>query len=107
MIKIFISSPYTLGDQLENVKVQMKCANTLIDLGFCPFVPLLFHFQDSEYPRPYEDWLKICFKWLEKCNGIIRLPGKSSGADREVAHANLLKIPVFYSLDEVRDYFKL
>lgn len=38
---------------------------------------------------------------LEHCNGVLRLPGASKGADNDVAIARELGIPVWFSLDEV------
>jgi hypothetical protein len=40
--------------------------------------------------------------WLAKCDAVLRLPGASSGADREVEYAQKLGIPVFYSIEEIR-----
>lgn len=41
MVKVYVASPYTLGDVAVNVKAQMDAADKLISLGFAPFVPLL------------------------------------------------------------------
>jgi hypothetical protein len=38
---------------------------------------------------------------LEKCDGILRLPGESAGADNDVKIARARRIPVWFSLDEV------
>jgi len=105
MIKVYVASPYTLGDVAVNVKTQMDVANKLMDLGFVPFVPLYSHFQHMAHPRPYEDWTKFDLVWLEVCNCVLRLEGKSSGADSEVKRAIELNIPVFYSLDELVKYY--
>ena len=101
MIKVFISSPYTNGSQAENVKVQIDMAHKLMDLGFAPFTPLLSHFLEIAKPRPYEDWLKLDIEFLKVCDCILRLPGKSPGADRELKISKDLDIPVFYSLKEL------
>lgn len=100
-IKVYIASPYTLGDVGENVKVQIDAADYLMDNGFAPYTPLLAHFQHIVHPRHYDDWLELCLEWLPMCDCIIRLPGESKGADIEVGIAKEKGIPVFYSLDEV------
>lgn len=101
-MKIFISSPYTKGDQGENVRVQLDAANEIMNLGHFPFVPLLSHFQHIVHPRPYGDWLANDMAWLECCDLLLRLPGESLGADVEVERAKQLGIEVIYTLNELR-----
>lgn len=105
MIKVYIASPYTLGDVAVNVKVQMDCANKLMDLGFAPFVPLYSHFQHMAHPRPYEDWIRLDKEWVLACDAVLRLDGKSSGADGEVELAKSNNIPVFYYIEELVNFY--
>ena len=35
--------------------------------------------------------------WIERCDALLRMPGESSGADREVEHARAHSVPVFHS----------
>jgi len=106
MIKVYIASPYTIGDQAENVKRQMNTADELIRLGFCPFVPLLYHFQHMFNPQPYDTWLDIDMEWLCQCNAVLRLDGESKGADIEVERAKKLHIPVFTDIVELYRYYQ-
>lgn len=99
--KVYIASPYTKGDVAVNVKTQLDCVDELMNLGYAPFAPLYSHFQHMAHPRPYEDWLSIDLEWVASCNILLRLPGESSGADREVEHAKSLGIPVVYGVDEL------
>lgn len=101
MKKIYIASPYTLGDVAVNVKTQIDAADELMNHGFAPFVPLLTHFQHLVHPRPYQDWVTVDKEWVKVCDAILRLDGESKGADNEVALAESLGIPVFYSIDQV------
>ena len=101
MKRIYICSPYTLGDAAINVKRQMDAADELITLGFAPFAPLMSHFQHMAHPRPYQDWMRLDREWLTVCHALLRLPGESKGADEEVALARELGIPVFYSVGEL------
>ena len=101
MIKVYIASPYTLGDIAVNVKRQIDTANELMDNGFAPLVPLLSHFQHMIHPRPYQDWVNNDLEWVTVCDCVLRLDGKSSGADGEVRLAKKLKIPIYYSLDKL------
>jgi hypothetical protein len=74
-------------------------ANKIMDAGHVPFVPLLSNFWHTITPRPYEDWMKIDFAFIPDCDALYRMKGDSSGADREVALAESLGIPVYYDLD--------
>jgi hypothetical protein len=107
MIKVYIASAYTLGDVAVNVKNQIDSADELIGKGFCPFVPLLSHFQHMIHPRPYQDWVKLDMEWIEWCDCILRLPGESSGADNEVKLAQSLNIPIFHTIKELYDYYNI
>jgi hypothetical protein len=105
MYKVYIASPYTVGDQALNVRKQMQTSNTLIGLGYVPFSPLLMHFQHMLYPRPYQTWMFLDLEWLATCDIVLRLPGTSKGADMEEKRANELNIPVVYSIDELNQHF--
>lgn len=100
-MKVYIASPYTLGDVAVNVKRQIDVADELMNNGFTPFVPLLSHFQHMVHPRPYNDWLINGMEWVKSCDCVLRLDGKSPGADKEVALANEIGIPVYHSIAEL------
>ena len=102
--KVYIASPYTKGDVAVNVKLQLDTANTLMDYGFIPFVPLYSHFQHMAHPRPYEDWVELDMTWVRACDVLLRIGGESIGADNEVKLAMELKIPVFYSIEQLLKY---
>ena len=104
--RIFVASPYTLGDTGENVHNAITTANDLIDLGFAPFSPLLSHFLHIYHPRPYEDWVAQDNCWLILCDAVLRLDGESIGADNECRLAIDNKIPVFYDLRELVKHFR-
>jgi hypothetical protein len=92
---VYISSPYSVGDQAVNVRRQLEAADEAICAGLCPYAPLLSHFQHMHRPRPYKHWMDISLEMLSRCDAVIRLTGKSKGADQEVKLARKLKIPVF------------
>jgi hypothetical protein len=58
-------------------------------------VPHLTHFWHLVSPHEYEFWLKLDLEFLTVCDCLVRLPGESSGADREVARAECLCIRVY------------
>lgn len=99
--RIYVAGPYTKGDPCVNTHAAIAAGNRLMDAGFAPFVPHLSHFWHTVTPRPYEDWMSLDMRWVEVADAVLRLPGESSGADREVQHAESLGIPVFHSIDEL------
>jgi hypothetical protein len=101
MKMIFISSPYTIGDCALNVREQILVADELMNAGLCPVLPLLSHFQHIVKPRSYEDWLRIDFEKIKRCDALLRLPGVSKGANSEVSFAIENSIPVFYHLENI------
>jgi hypothetical protein len=105
MVKVFISSPYTIGDVAVNVKNSLDMADKLITLGFAPYAPLLSHFQHMQHPREYQDWLALDKEWLSVCDCMLRLPGESKGADLEEVYALALGIPVFRLIEDLVDYY--
>jgi hypothetical protein len=105
MIKVYIASPYTLGDVDANVHTQISAAHILITQGFSPYVPLLNHYIHLKHPHSYQRWLKIDLSWIECCDCLLRLPGLSKGADREVKEARRLGMKVFYSIQELLEYY--
>jgi hypothetical protein len=105
MQKIYIASPYTLGSEGENVRISLDAANELINEGYAPFAPLLAHFQHMIYPQSYEVWMSLDIEWIGVCDAVLRLPGDSSGADREVEYARNNSIPVFYKISQIVEYY--
>jgi len=103
MKTIFISSPYTNGDTEFNLLQQKLAMHTLMDRGYAPFAPTLAHYADLVNPRPYEEWMAFCLAWVARCDALVRLKDDvhSPGADREVAEAKRLSIPVFHGIDDV------
>lgn len=100
---VYISSPYSIGDQILNVRRQIDTADRLLELGHIPFVPCLSHFWHYLSPKMTEEWLRIDAAFVARCDAVLRLKGISTGADLEVAIAEKLGIPVYHTLDEIPD----
>lgn len=100
-MKIYVAGPYTNGGKEHNVATALWATEQLALSGHTPFCPLLFHFWDAVYPHTWEFWMKQCLEWLPTCDGLLRLPGESKGADIEVATAERLGLPVYKNLFEV------
>lgn len=102
MISVYIASPYTLGDVAVNVRESFLVADQLANMGYLPYPPLYSHFWHMLSPHPYEFWTRLDLEWVRRCDCVLRLPGKSSGADAEVEYARKHNIPVCFSVDELQ-----
>jgi hypothetical protein len=105
-VRIYVAGPYTQGDVAVNVRNAYAAADRLADLGFAPFVPHATHFWHMLFPRPYEFWLDLDNQFLPFCEAVLRIPGPSSGADKEVQLAQRLMIPVFTDIDALLKHFE-
>ena len=92
---VYIAGPYTNPDPVENTHNVIQVANQVIEAGFVPFVPHINLVWHLVTPKPPEFWYEWDLEWLERCDCLLRLPGESSGADKEVERAKELGIPVF------------
>ncbi len=96
---IYVSGPIS-SDPEGHAKTAMREAARLMDAGLHPFVPHLSVWWEKHYPRHYESWMAWDFAWLDRCDAILRLPGHSPGADREMAVAEAAGLPRFHSVEE-------
>lgn len=91
---IYIAGPYTYPDPCVNTNHAIHAGQAIMDAGHVPFVPHLNHLWHTVIPNPYETWMAYDHDWISKCDMMLRIPGKSLGADRDVQRANELGIPV-------------
>jgi hypothetical protein len=96
--RVYVAAPLTCGPVLDNIRTAILTGTELLDLGYAPFVPHLSAFWDIVEPLCYEDWLAHDLEWLAVCDAVLRLPGESPGADREVACARERGLPVYHDL---------
>ena len=100
-MKVYVAGPYTHGDTVNNIQAALTTAEHLAFMGFTPFVPHLTGFWHFLYPHEYEFWMKYDAEWLLACDAVLRIPGDSAGADREVEMAKSANIPVYYTVEEL------
>lgn len=103
-LKVYIAGPYTRPDPCANTNAACKVWDQLWEAGYAPFCPHWSHFQHTMMPRPYADWLAYDIEWLKACDVLLRLPGESSGADKEVEFANAHGITVVHSIADLDCY---
>jgi hypothetical protein len=92
--KVYIAGPYTIPDPVENTREAIMVADILFEKGFIPFVPHLNILWHLIVPRQETDWLEWDLEWLKACDYILRIPGKSKGADLEMKMAKQWGIPI-------------
>lgn len=109
-MRIYVAGPYTgttgsLTERAANAATAITVGKSLIKKGHYPFIPHLTHYveEDGGERLDYETYLAWDISFLRTCEGLLRIPGHSPGADREEKIAQEMGIPVWYSLDEVTD----
>ena len=94
--RIFIAGPYTTGDVASNVREAIEIADVLLSQDVIPFIPHLAHFWHLLCPHEYTVWTEYDIEWLKVCDGLLRMPGDSPGAENEIEKAKEFGIPVYY-----------
>lgn len=103
---VYVSGPISKGDMFVNCRNAILAGEELRAAGLHPYVPHLSCTWQMIVPVAYEAWMELDLAWIERCNVLLRLPGESSGADREAAHAKSLGQHIFHSVAEVIDWAK-
>jgi nucleoside 2-deoxyribosyltransferase len=109
IIRVYLAGPYSVGNKEANIVKALVYAEHLTRKGFLVYVPHLSHFWDLEYPHDAKFWLEYDEHWLAVCDCVLRIPGESVGADREMKFAINRGIPVcldFESLEKWRKEIK-
>lgn len=107
--RVYVAGPLSAGNQELNVRRACAAALALMRAGFAPHVPHLTAFFDrmvvdlTASPVPYETWMEISLAWVAASEAVLRLSSTvpSPGADREVALAESLGIPVYHSVQDL------
>lgn len=112
---ILIAGPYRSGTgddpqkMAQNLKVLEAPSYTLFKAGHVPMIgewvalPVLASAGGGVVGGELYDTIfhPVAHRLLELCDGVLRLPGASSGADNDVRIANARGIPVWYDLNDV------
>ena len=105
--RVYVAGPISQGNPQMNCQKAINIGFALMDAGYAPYVPHYSYFvdQDSTIGKGrYEQWIALDFSWISTCHALLRLPGTSAGANREVAFAESIRVPVFYNFaDLVRE----
>lgn len=106
---IMIAGPYRTGSSdpaewARNLRKLNLAANAVFQKGHVPIIgvnlalPIIQAVGDSFYGAIM---MPLSLSLTERCDAVLRIEGKSSGADEEVAKFKTRGQPVFRSVDEV------
>ncbi len=101
-MRIFISGPYANPDPVVNTRNAILAGEEVARLGHIPFIPHLNIQWHMICPHEPDFWYQYDLKWLAICDAILRLPGESLGADREIEYALSKRKKIFYGIAELR-----
>lgn len=91
---VYIAGPFT-SNPMHGTRAASLAGDVLYDAGHDASVPHLSILDDLITPHDSDYWYERTLRMVEHCGLLLRLPGESIGADREVARAKELGIPVF------------
>lgn len=85
---LYVAGPYTRPDPVENTHRAARVATWIYEntrwVPMLPHITLAWHLIT---PRPVDFWYDLDLQHMLRCDAIVRLPGASTGADRELAVA--------------------
>lgn len=109
MKRIYVAGAYSADNiigVLENIRKGLRASVEIMMAGYAVFSPWLDHqfafmLREGEI-LPKELYQNQSLAWLEVSDAVIVLPGyeSSRGTLREIARAQEIKIPIFYSIEE-------
>ncbi|HNE37355.1 MAG TPA: DUF4406 domain-containing protein [Microthrixaceae bacterium] len=91
---VYVAGPIS-GDPFGCVRQGVEAFDVLRGVGCTPILPQLSVLAEMVQHRPYEEWMAYDFEVIARCDALVRLPGESEGADREVRHARELGVRVY------------
>lgn len=97
---VYVAGPYTSPDPVLNTNLTIQVAGRLIDQGaVTPVIPHLTLLWHAIQPRGIDFWYEYDLAVLARCDAVFRIPGASTGADKETSFAESRGIPVFNDED--------
>jgi hypothetical protein len=117
-LRVYIAGPISRGDLAHNITQATRAFVELARAGLAPWCPHWAAFSGGVRLTPsgtpyaeaavhgcgldHADWLRVDLAWMAGADAVLRLPGESEGADREVAEARRLGVPVFGNVLQVK-----
>ena len=93
---VYLAGPFTHPDPLVNTRKMTRVAEGILRLHVTPVIPHLTLLWHLIRPRSQQFWLEYDLQLLARTDVVLRIPGRSEGADVEVTQARHLRIPVLH-----------
>src|SRR3990167_5052970 len=107
-IIVYISGSYS-GEISNNIQKARETAIKVWETGYTAFCPHLntIHFE-NDCKCVYEDYIAGDIEIINRCNALLMVEGweQSEGANTEHDYAKGYGLPIFYSIDELNDYYE-
>jgi len=103
VIRVYVAGPVGKTDAGRSARLEAgeSAGVSLIRSGLVPVIPHLYaRLPGADDLLSYEGWMALCFCLLDSCEWLVRIPGESPGADREVARARAQGKPVFFGVEQ-------
>jgi hypothetical protein len=95
---IYLSGPITKGNPKTNFKQACDAQRVLMESGrYAVINPMLTMAHPDEKEITWDCWLRTDLEIVTRVDRVIRLPGLSSGADKECDYARSIGVPVFHA----------
>lgn len=97
-VYIYLAGPLTTGNVLRNIHTAFIEMGRMLDAGYAVYLPHVSAFSEVIYDHEisYDEWMCHDYRWLNRCDILVRLPGASHGAELEIKFAKKHHIPVYY-----------
>ena len=109
-MRVYVAGKYSdsnIINCLNNMHDGMKASVEVLKLGYACFCPWLdYQFQFFDKTLVVEDYYRYSIAWLEVSDCMLVLPNfeNSKGTLAEIKRAEELNIPIFYSLEELKQW---
>ena len=132
-VRVYIAGAIQNGDIFQNIRQAEDAFKELANLGYAPFCPHWGCYGGNVSPttmmvdgcmgimetrtlvaRPkpcsmglsHDQWLDIDESWVFASHALLRLPGESPGADKEIMFANRYGCKIFYDIPTLHNHFE-
>lgn len=98
--RVYISGPITLGDRTHNFAQACQLQKQLMKMGAACLNPMLSMLHPDAWTIDHDDWVDSDLPWVAVADAVFRIPGESTGAERECEFAQERGIPVFVTFHD-------
>lgn len=112
MIKVYIADSHAYPKVSMKIRSMIRAAASVEDMGkhldmdVAPFISFLAfgcHSDNRDFSE-YDHYINFSQRWILFCDCVLCLSRKSRISEIEELYAQRNNIPVFYSLDELKNF---